>query len=472
VVAEICRRLDGLPLAIELAAARVRLLPPKVLLGRLAERLDVLSGGPADLPERQRTLRATMDWSFGLLEPHEQAIFTMLAVFSGGWSVAAAEAVCGGPGQPDVLDALSSLLDASLLLESDDSGAEPRLHMLQTVRTYAEEKLAASPDRARIERRHSGWVLAMTESFWHARDRGFTDALERFDRERANLRAGLQRAIDEADVEWATLVLRNTFPYLLQRDAEREAVGWLAQVRPRADGPPTAVEGRLLVLRALFAGMVGDLAVVRPLLEEGRRLLPDPDAEDRALLAATGTFAAMADGSLDGLAYAAILRADLALVVGDLEGAEQQLRATGELVDRSEEEGLNGPVLSLGGLVLLARGNVAGGHRAVLDGAAVNRRSGQPTGIAYSLEGLASMALAAGRPAVATRALAAAAAARTDVASPLWPALTPLVDDLTARSRARLGDQVAAAESEGRDADLLQVLDRTLEDLTTRSPAS
>ena len=172
VVAEICRRLDGLPLAIELAAARVRLLPPAALLARLGERLDVLGGGPVDLPERQRTLRATMDWSFDLLEPHEQAVFLRLGVFSGGWSLAAAEAVCGGPDEPDVLDALSALLDASLLLESDESAAEPRLHMLETVRTYAEEKLAASPDRAGIERRHSAWVLAMTDAFWHAHDRG------------------------------------------------------------------------------------------------------------------------------------------------------------------------------------------------------------------------------------------------------------------------------------------------------------
>ena len=98
IVAEICRRLDGLPLAIELAAARVRLLPPATLLGRLGERLDVLGGGPVDLPERQRTLRATMDWSFDLLGPHEQAVFVRLGVFSGGWSLAAAEAVCGAPG--------------------------------------------------------------------------------------------------------------------------------------------------------------------------------------------------------------------------------------------------------------------------------------------------------------------------------------------------------------------------------------
>ena len=126
-------------------------------------------------------------------------------------------------------------------------------------------------------------------------------------------------------------------------------------------------------------------------------------------------------------------------------------------------------MLSLAGLVLLARGDVRGGRRAVLDGAAANRRSGHPTGIAYSLEGLAAVALADGRPAVAARALAAAAAARRDVASPLWPVLTPLVDDLTARAREPAGRRTAeAAVAEGRESDLRQVLDRTLTALADR----
>jgi hypothetical protein len=449
----------------------VRLLPPSALLGRLGQRLDLLAGGPVDLPERQRTLRATMDWSFDLLGTHERAVFVRLAVFSGGWSLAAADDVCGRPDEPDVLDALSALLDASLLLASDEPAGEPRLHMLETVRTYAAQKLAASPDRADVERRHGEWLLALTESFWHARDRGFGDALERFDRERANLRTALQRAVDLADVGAVTLVLRNTFPYLLWRDAEREAVGWLDQIRAREADAPAVVRGRALVLRALFAGMVGDLPVVRPLLSDGRRLLlgDDDEAADRALVAAAGTFAAMAEGSVEGLAYAAILRADLALVVGDLESAERHLRDTQELFDLLGDQALVGPVLSLVGLVLLARGDAARGRRAVLEGAAINRRNGHPTGIAYSLEGLAAVALADGRPAAALRALAAAAAARSDVASPLWPVLTPLVADLTARSEDALGERAEAAAAEGREADLQQILGRTLDEISERS---
>jgi hypothetical protein len=248
-------------------------------------------------------------------------------------------------------------------------------------------------------------------------------------------------------------------------------MAWLQQLEPRADGAPDPVRGRLLVLRALFAGMVGDLPVVRPLLAEGRRLLPDDEAADRALVATAGTFAAMAEGSIEGLAYAAILRADLALVVGDLESAERQLRVTQDVFDAQGEEALLGPVLSVAGLVLLARGDARGGRRAVLDGASANRRGGHPTGIAYSLEGLAAVALADGRPAIAARALATASAARRDVASPLWPVLTPLVDGLTVRARSQSGEQADPDIAPGTQSDLRQVLDLTLTEIADGSPS-
>jgi hypothetical protein len=214
--------------------------------------------------------------------------------------------------------------------------------------------------------------------------------------------------------------------------------------------------------------MAGDLPVVPGLLDEGRRLLLDHDdsGSDRALVAAAGTFAAMAEGSVEGLAYAAILRVDLALVVGDLDAAARHLRDTRDVFGLLGDEALVGPVLSLDGLVLLARGDVAGGRRAVLQAAAGNRQRGTPTGIAYSLEGLAAVALADGHPATAARALAAAAGARRDVASPLWPVLTPLIDELAARARERLGSDAAEeAEAEGRRGDLRQVLEQTLDDL-------
>ena len=140
-VAEICRRLDGLPLAIELAAARVRLLPPQALASRLDQRFSLLTGGARDLPERQRTLRNTLDWSYGLLSAGEQALFARLGVFAGPFSLPAAEAVCapdegqaGGPGQ--VMEMLGSLVESSLV-GAETRGGEPRFSLLETIRDYA-----------------------------------------------------------------------------------------------------------------------------------------------------------------------------------------------------------------------------------------------------------------------------------------------------------------------------------------------
>ncbi|MBV9279632.1 MAG: adenylate/guanylate cyclase domain-containing protein, partial [Chloroflexi bacterium] len=147
-VAEICHRLDGLPLAIELAATRIRLFPPPALLGRLDRRLKILTGGARDLPARQQTLRGAIDWSYSLLDAGEQALFARLAVFAGGCTVEAAEAVCAADGpETDILEGVSSLVEKSLLKAGEDvSGghAEPRFAMLETIREYAAERLERS----------------------------------------------------------------------------------------------------------------------------------------------------------------------------------------------------------------------------------------------------------------------------------------------------------------------------------------
>jgi predicted ATPase len=493
-VAEIVRLLDGLPLAIELAAARSRLFSPGALADRLRERLDLLGGGPVDLPARQRTLRATMDWSFGLLGQHQQAVFTRLGVFSGGWTLEAAETVCGRPGEPDVLDALAALLNASLVATAEEPLGEPRMDMLETGRSYAVERHAASPDRAETERRHTDWMLATSDAHIHVRARGFRAALECFDRERANLRAAMQRAIDTADAETAGLLIRNSFPYLVQRDALWEAVSWLEQILPQAADAPAAVRGRLLLSRAIAAGFLGDLTAVRPLLEEGRRLLPDDtqDAWDRTGTALAGYYAALADGAVEdalrcldeatagftslgeehGLTVTAVFRASLALRLEDLENAERHYRAALELTARTGNEVIAREVLAMLGLVLLARGDVPGGRRFILDAAVANRLSGSQSNILPGLVGLASVALADGRPGVAARALAAAGAARQNIARPLWPVLASLVDDLTARIREQMGDQAyEAARAAGRDWALLEALDQTLEELAATDRA-
>ena len=156
-ITEICRRLEGLPLAIELAAARSKLLPPPALLDRLERRLDVLAGGARDLPERQQTIRATIDWSYNLLSADEQALFAELGVFTGGASLDLVEPVCEGR---EVLPLLSSLLDKSLLRAT---GEEPRFAMLETVREYALERLEAMGEAERIRRRHAECFCLLAE---------------------------------------------------------------------------------------------------------------------------------------------------------------------------------------------------------------------------------------------------------------------------------------------------------------------
>jgi predicted ATPase len=153
-VAEICRRLDGLPLAIELAAARTRLLDPDALLRRLTRSLDALGTGAVDLPERQRTLRATVEWSVGLLEDAERSLLEIAAVFVDGWTVEAAAEVTGLD-EGEALDRFEALARHSLVyLDPADDG--PRLRMLETIRAFVAERLAARPDAAEVRRRHAG----------------------------------------------------------------------------------------------------------------------------------------------------------------------------------------------------------------------------------------------------------------------------------------------------------------------------
>ena len=202
-VAEICHRLDGLPLAIELAASWSRLLPPAALADRLAARLIELGGGPRDLPPRQQTIRDTIAWSFDLLAPEEQILFARLGVFAGGWTIEAAEAVAG-PGLPDLTAGLGRLIDRSLLRRTAGANGEPRFGMLETIREYARERLALGGEKEETEWRHTSYFLAfakhsakMLEGVEHGA------WLARLVAEHDNLRAVLDRAIELRDADTA-----------------------------------------------------------------------------------------------------------------------------------------------------------------------------------------------------------------------------------------------------------------------------
>ncbi|CAN5576009.1 hypothetical protein BH23CHL7_BH23CHL7_10850 [soil metagenome] len=181
-VAELCERLDNLPLAIELAAARVRMLSPEQLLARLGQRLDLLKGGRG-VDDRQQTLRATIEWSHDLLNPDEQHLFARLAVFRGGWTLEAAEGICNAD-----LDVLQSLVDKSLVRVRDD-----RFWMLETIREYAIEKLEASTEADAMRRRHADYFLALAEEAYPHLTGDPKEWLDRLDAEHDNLRAALDR---------------------------------------------------------------------------------------------------------------------------------------------------------------------------------------------------------------------------------------------------------------------------------------
>ena len=205
-IAEICHRLDGLPLALELAAARVKFLSPRAMLERFDRRLDLLSRGHRDLPDRQRTMRDTVAWSYDLLDPEEQRLFTAVSVFAAGATLAACEAVCGdgeGDGVPPGLDGLESLADKNLVrLTQDDD--EPRVTMLQTIRDYGLERLAERHDCRTIGERHAHYFLALVEA-WEPLLAGRDQArwLGALERERANLRIAIAWLRDDARMEEA-----------------------------------------------------------------------------------------------------------------------------------------------------------------------------------------------------------------------------------------------------------------------------
>jgi predicted ATPase/class 3 adenylate cyclase len=226
-VAEICARLDGLPLAIELAAARVRILSPQALLGRLSRRLAVLTGGARDAPARQRTLRDAIDWSHGLLEPDEQRLFGELAVFLGGWTLEAAESVCTPTSDRDVFDGIASLADKSLVRQADGPAGQPRFSMLETIREYALDRLERAGEAA-LRERHADYFTAFAEEA-EPEILGADQLawIERLERDRDNFRTALTWLIDRRDGERALRLIGSLRRAWVARGYLTETRNWL-----------------------------------------------------------------------------------------------------------------------------------------------------------------------------------------------------------------------------------------------------
>jgi predicted ATPase/DNA-binding SARP family transcriptional activator len=339
-LAAICVRLDGLPLALELAAARLRLLTPHALLKRLDRRLALLTEGPRDLPERQRSLRAVIAWSYGLLDLQERLLFERLAVFAGSWSLDTAEELVGSPGglpQTSVLDGLAALVNASLVQQTVGADGEPRLQLLETVRAFAWEQLAARGLAESAADRHlrlfAARAAAVAPQLRAAEAPRWLDQVEG---DEPDMLVALERAASSGDAEAALQLLSALLPYWSFRGRLHEGHYWLTRTLPllcesRDDEPEP-----LPILRAwaqFEAGNLyfhkGDLAATIRLLEAsvaGWNAIARPEPYAAAIAQAVGTLwvASELSGHHDDAARAQAALEALAAATGNA-GAQAQL---------------------------------------------------------------------------------------------------------------------------------------------------
>jgi predicted ATPase/DNA-binding CsgD family transcriptional regulator len=367
-VAEICRRLDGLPLAIELAAARAALLPPRSMLGQLERRLPLLTGGARDAPSRQRTMRDAIAWSHHLLSPEEQALFRRLAVFVGGFTLEAAEAVAGDARAPGgVFAGIEGLAGQSLVRRLDDVAGEPRYAMLETVREYALEHLTAVGEEEAIRARHAAWCLALAEGGelppWSGPTQG--QWLDRLEGELANLRAALAWLEEVGDGETGLRLAGALGGLWFYRSHRVEGRSWLERALARdGEAPTTDRAVALHVLGVLDVMLVDERAVT---------LLANSLALWRELGDARGT----AD-ALFSLGFGELNQGDRERAVRLLEEAATRFEALGDLNRVAHSR------LELGNAAVEG-GDRAKGEALLEDALSLFRRVGNHYGVASTL---------------------------------------------------------------------------------------
>lgn len=262
-IATICHRLDGLPLAIELAAARVKLLSPHALLARLDQRLTLLTGGARDAPVRQQTMRATIDWSYQLLDAGEQLLFARFGVFVGGCTLEAAEAVCNTDGglPVDVLEGTSALVDKSLVKQGAGAAGEPRFTMLETIRAYALEHLAASGEETAARHAHLAYYLALAEAAEpHLSGAGQERWLQHLETEHDNLRQALHWSLEQGDATTALRLGGALWRFWYVRSHLGEGRRWLEQALEVSQGAAASLRLKALLGAGLLTHYLGDFS--------------------------------------------------------------------------------------------------------------------------------------------------------------------------------------------------------------------
>jgi predicted ATPase/transcriptional regulator with XRE-family HTH domain len=505
-IAEICARLDGLPLAIELAATRIAVLSPEALLARLSGRLKLLTGGARDVDERQQTMRATLAWSEDLLGPEEQRLFRRLAVFVGGCTLEAAEAVCIAPegAEPlgvDLLDSVESLVEQSLVQRREEGG-ETRFGMLHVIREFALERLEASGEGEALRRAHAAHFLALVEQAEPELTRPEAAIwLDRLEREHDNLRAALAWAQEQGEAERGLRLVAALFRFWWARGHLREGRAWaegllMLEAGQRAEavaGTPGTARGGVgarLRARALLAGggLAMDLdedATARTWLEQAAALART--AGDRHTTARVlNSLGMVAVGANDleraetryaeslalnrelddrrGIAVTLNNLGDVAVYQGDLERATVALTEALALARELGDRDHTAMCLQNLGRVAHKRGEVARAETLQREALVLFRDLGDPRHCSEALERLAGTAGAARHGERAARLLGAVAAVRATLGTP-QPALERAeTDAAVAPARAALGENAwAAAFAAGRALPLEQAIAEALQ---------
>ena len=503
-VAQVCFRLDGIPLALELAAARVRSLPVEQINLRLDQRFRLLTGGSRTALPRQQTLRALVDWSYDLLSAAEKTLLRRLSVFAGGWTLAAAEGVCCGEDMEDcgmedweVLDLLTGLADKSLVIYEEVEG---RYGLLETVRQYAGDRLGESKEAEAVQERAASWFLALAEEA-EPQLAGPEAAswLLRLEREHDNLRASLSwyesRPVQEQDGEAGLRLAGALWRFWLVRVHYAEGRQWLGRTLGGTEAAGTggasgreASAARAKALRGAgaLARMQGDYAAARSLHEESLtffRRIKDQQGiawsltnlgmvvsmqgdygaaralheESLTLFRQTGDQHGIA-WSLNNLGYVAELQGDCGAAKALLEESLILMRQTGD------QQGIAYALDNLG-MVAHAQGDCGAARALYGESLILMRQIGDQQGIAYSLDNLGYMASDQGRHARWVRLWSAADALRKQIGAALHPNEQPRYDQEIAKARQDLGEAAfAAAWDAGRAMTWEQAVEYALSD--------
>lgn len=436
-VAEICVRLDGLPLAIELAAARSKIFTPQMMLARLGNRLDLLRAGPVDRTARQRTLHGAIQWSYDLLDAREQALFRRLGVFIGGFTVEAAQAVGGEPGdEAGVFEQLEGLADKSLL-RGQGGASEPRFGMLETLRDYAVKRLAESGESAEVQQRHARYFLALAERA-EPEIRGAQQLawVERLEREHANLRAAVEWSLaPNGDVELGLRLASALHLFWWTRNYLTEASEWLSRVLSHPDAAtPTLVRTKALNAAGTIALFRGDYSQARLFYEEclamRRELMSQGIGDMSGIAGALGNLGLVAWSLDDHAAAYALTRESLEVLreLGDRHGVARSLTGLGAIAysqgnhldaKASYTEALHlfeefgdrqsvAMILNNLGETALSQSNLEEAGAYFKDGMLALRDIGNKAAVGGCLDGLAQIAAAQGKPGRAARLFGAA----------------------------------------------------------------